>query len=52
MAAELTIGSLTRRFTLHLPREVGDGAAGEIPLVLVLHGNHLEATGATPAWSR
>jgi polyhydroxybutyrate depolymerase len=39
---ELTIGGLTRRFTLRLP----PAASGEIPLVLVLHGNHPEATGA------
>ena len=42
LAAELTIGGLARRFTLRLP----PGASGQIPLVLVLHGNHPEATGA------
>jgi polyhydroxybutyrate depolymerase len=42
IAAELTIGGLTRRFTLRLP----PGSGAEIPLVLVLHGNHPEATGA------
>jgi polyhydroxybutyrate depolymerase len=42
VAAELIIGGLTRRFALRLPREAG----GEIPLVLVLHGNHPEASGA------
>ena len=42
ITAELTIGGLARRFTLRLPREV----SGEIPLVLLLHGNHPEATGA------
>jgi polyhydroxybutyrate depolymerase len=39
---ELIIGGWPRRFTLRLP----DGASGELPLVLVLHGNHPEATGA------
>jgi poly(3-hydroxybutyrate) depolymerase len=42
IAAELTIGGLTRRFTLRLP----PGSGAEIPLVLVLHGNHPEAAGA------
>ena len=42
IAGELTIGGRPRRFTLRLP----DGASGELPLVLVLHGNHPEATGA------
>jgi polyhydroxybutyrate depolymerase len=42
VAAELTIDGLTRRFTLRLPRTAG----GEFPLVLVLHGNHPEASGA------
>jgi poly(3-hydroxybutyrate) depolymerase len=46
IAAELTIGGRTRRFALRLPRAAGDGPGGEIPLVLVLHGNHPEATGA------
>jgi polyhydroxybutyrate depolymerase len=39
---ELTIGGRPRRFTLRLP----DEASGELPLLLVLHGNHPEATGA------
>jgi polyhydroxybutyrate depolymerase len=39
---ELTIGGLVRRFTLRLPR----ATSGELPLVLVLHGNHPEASGA------
>jgi poly(3-hydroxybutyrate) depolymerase len=42
IAGELTIGGLVRRFTLRPPR----AAAGELPLVLVLHGNHPEASGA------
>jgi polyhydroxybutyrate depolymerase len=42
IAGELTIGGLTRRFALRLPAERGR----ELPLVLVLHGNHPEATGA------
>jgi polyhydroxybutyrate depolymerase len=42
IAGELTIGGLTRRFALHRPGEDGS----ELPLVLVLHGNHPEATGA------
>ena len=42
ITGELAIGGMTRRFTLRLPR----AASGEIPLVLVLHGNHPEATGA------
>ena len=40
IAAELTAGGRARGFTLRLPRS----ARGEIPLVLVLHGNHPEAT--------
>ena len=46
IAAELTIGGLTRRFALRLPREAGDRADGDLPLVVVLHGNHPEASGA------
>jgi polyhydroxybutyrate depolymerase len=42
ITGELTIGGRPRRFALRLP----DGASGEIPLVLVLHGNHPEATGS------
>src|SRR6201999_2030832 len=41
--AELIIGGRERRLTLRLPPVA---AAGEIPLVLVLHGNHPEASGA------
>lgn len=41
IAGELTIGGRLRRFALRLP----EGASGELPLVLVLHGNHPEATG-------
>ena len=36
VAGELTIGGRARSFTMRLPRS----ASGEIPLVLVLHGNH------------
>jgi polyhydroxybutyrate depolymerase len=43
IAAELIIGGRERRLTLSLPPVA---AAGEIPLVLVLHGNHPEASGA------
>jgi polyhydroxybutyrate depolymerase len=42
IAGELTMGGRLRRFALRLP----EGASGELPLVLVLHGNHPEATGA------
>ena len=42
IAGELTIGGVVRRFTLRLPR----ASSGELPLVLVLHGNHPEASGA------
>ena len=41
ITGELTAGGLARRFALRLPR----GASGGIPLVLVLHGNHPDATG-------
>jgi polyhydroxybutyrate depolymerase len=39
---ELTAGGRPRRFALHLPRT---GSGGGIPLVIVLHGNHPDATG-------
>ena len=39
---ELTAGGRPRRFALHLPRT---GSGGGIPLVIVLHGNHQDATG-------
>jgi polyhydroxybutyrate depolymerase len=38
---ELTAGGLARSLALRLPR----GACGGIPLLLVLHGNHPDATG-------
>jgi poly(3-hydroxybutyrate) depolymerase len=41
ITGELTVGGLARSFALRLPRGASDG----IPLVLVLHGNHPEATG-------
>ncbi len=41
VASELTVGGRPRGFTLRLPRS----ASGEIPLVLVLHGNHPDAGG-------
>jgi polyhydroxybutyrate depolymerase len=41
ITGELTAGGLARSFALRLPR----GASGGIPLVLVLHGNHPDATG-------
>jgi polyhydroxybutyrate depolymerase len=41
VAAELTAGERTRSFTLRLPQD----ASGGIPLVIVLHGNHPDATG-------
>ena len=41
MAEELTAGGRPRRFSMRLPR----AADGEIPLVLVLHGNHPDASG-------
>lgn len=40
MAEELTVGGRPRGFSMRLPR----AADGEIPLVLVLHGNHPDAT--------
>ncbi|HMH37091.1 MAG TPA: hypothetical protein VK584_09150, partial [Streptosporangiaceae bacterium] len=39
---ELTVGERPRRFALSLPRT---GSSGGIPLVIVLHGNHPDATG-------
>jgi hypothetical protein len=42
MAEELTVGGRARRFSIRVPR----AADGEIPLVLVLHGNHPEARGS------
>ena len=41
VAGELSVGGRARRFTMRLPQEAG----GEIPLVLVLHGNHPDAGG-------
>jgi polyhydroxybutyrate depolymerase len=41
VAGELTVGGRVRSFTMRLPRSV----RGEIPLVLVLHGNHPDAGG-------
>jgi poly(3-hydroxybutyrate) depolymerase len=41
ITGELTVGGLARSFALRLPRN----ASGGIPLVLVLHGNHPDATG-------
>src|ERR1700730_1880711 len=41
VAGELTVGGRARAFTMRLPRS----ANGEIPLVLVLHGNHPDAGG-------
>jgi polyhydroxybutyrate depolymerase len=38
---ELTVGGRERRFAMRLPQGAGDG----IPLVLVLHGNHPDASG-------
>jgi polyhydroxybutyrate depolymerase len=43
IAGELTAGGRVRTFALRLP----DGAGGGVPLLLVLHGNHPEATGLT-----
>ena len=43
IAGKLTIGGRDRTFTLRLPPAA---AASEIPLVVVLHGNHPEASGA------
>jgi polyhydroxybutyrate depolymerase len=42
VAGELTVGGRARGFTMRLPRS----ASGEIPLVLVLHGNHPGAGGS------
>src|SRR6266487_6614730 len=39
---ELTSGGRPRRFALSLPRT---GSSDGIPLVIVLHGNHPDATG-------
>ena len=39
---ELTAGGRPRRFALTLPRT---GSGGGIPLVIVLHGNHPDASG-------
>jgi len=39
---ELTAGGRVRRFALRLPRS---RSSGGIPLVIVLHGNHPDATG-------
>jgi polyhydroxybutyrate depolymerase len=41
VAGELSVGGRARRFTMRLPPSVN----GEIPLVLVLHGNHPDASG-------
>ena len=41
VAAELPVGGRARGFTIRLPRS----ANGEVPLVLVLHGNHPDARG-------
>lgn len=43
IAGELTAGGRVRTFALRLP----DGADGGVPLLLVLHGNHPDATGLT-----
>jgi polyhydroxybutyrate depolymerase len=44
----LRVGDLERTFTLSLPAEVGSGA----PLVIALHGNSPDASGATMrAWT-
>jgi polyhydroxybutyrate depolymerase len=42
VAGELTVGGRARRFALRLP----PGADAQIPLALVLHGNHPDANGA------
>jgi polyhydroxybutyrate depolymerase len=42
MAEELTVGGRVRSFSIRLPPD----ADGEVPLVLVLHGNHPEARGS------
>ena len=50
VAGELTVGGRERRFALRLPRSAD--ADGEIPLVLVLHGNHPDANGGMMrAWT-
>jgi polyhydroxybutyrate depolymerase len=41
LPVELTVGGRPRSFAMRLPRE----ASGDIPLVLVLHGNHPDAGG-------
>jgi polyhydroxybutyrate depolymerase len=41
VAGELTVGGRARDFTMRLPQS----ANGDIPLVLVLHGNHPDAGG-------
>ena len=41
VAGELTIGGRAREFALRLPQDASD----DIPLVLVLHGNHPDANG-------
>ena len=41
VAGELSVGGRARRFTMRLPPSVN----GEIALVLVLHGNHPDASG-------
>ncbi len=41
VAGELTAGGRARGFAIRLPRD----ASGGIPLVLVLHGNHPDASG-------
>ena len=41
VTGELTVGGRARGFTMRLPQS----ASGEIPLVLVLHGNHPDAGG-------
>ncbi len=41
ITGELAVDSRARTFALRLP----DGAAGDVPLLLLLHGNHPDATG-------
>ncbi|WP_052229706.1 PHB depolymerase family esterase [Streptomyces sp. CT34] len=43
VAGEFTVGGRRRSFTIRLPRAVADD--GQVPLVLVLHGNHPDAGG-------
>jgi polyhydroxybutyrate depolymerase len=43
LAGELRVGGRARSFAIRLPRE----ASRNIPLVLVLHGNHPDASGST-----